>query len=313
MDTPSGDKVLPLDDVMLAMDVVDTLRHREDLVARELSGADREAQLLRRLRDIYHQQGIEVPDQILKEGVAALSESRFVYTPPKPGFGLTLAKFYVSRKAWGPWFAGIALVLALGLGGYFFGYLPYKAAQAEAAQVELTKTLPGEMDSLVGTITAESRVPEAVTEADGLRDRGKTAASAGDRSGAVAAISALQTLLDKLRLDYTIQIVNRNGEKSGFWTFPDINAEATNFYLVVEALDTTTGKPLTLAIKNEENGKTEDVSVWGLRVPEETYRAVEADKRDDGIIENDVVGQKHAGYLDPDYAMKVLGGAVTRW
>ena len=74
----------PLDDVMLAMDVVDTLRHNQDLVARELAGEARETQLIERLRTIYHQQGIEVTDAILKQGVAALEESRFVYTPPKP-------------------------------------------------------------------------------------------------------------------------------------------------------------------------------------------------------------------------------------
>ncbi len=313
MDTPSGDKVLPLDDVMLAMDVVDTLRHRADLVTRELGVADREAQLLARLKEIYSQQGIEVPDAILREGVAALGESRFVYTPPKPGFGLALARFYVSRKSWGPWFAGIALILALALGGYFLGYLPYKAAQEEAARVELSTTLPAEMDALVTTITAEAQVPDAVSLADALRDRGRIAASEADRADALAAIEGLQSLLDRLRLDYTIHVVNRDGERSGFWTYPDVNAAATNYYLVVEGLDRLTGEALTLDIQNEENGTTEQVSTWGLRVPEQTYRAVEADKSDDGIIENDTVGAKRPGYLEPDYSVDVLGGTLTRW
>ena len=43
----------PLDDVMLAMDVVDTLRHNQDLVARELAGEAREKQLIEKLREIY--------------------------------------------------------------------------------------------------------------------------------------------------------------------------------------------------------------------------------------------------------------------
>lgn len=313
MDTPSGDKVLPLDDVMLAMDVVDTLRHRDGLVTRELSDADREAQLLGRLRDIYHQQGIEVSDQILKEGVAALKESRFLYDAPKPGLGLTLARFYVSRKVWGPWIAGIVLVLALAIGGYAFGYVPYQAAQVEAARVELAETLPAEMDKLVATITSESKVAEAVSEAAAFRDRGKVAAAEGNRANAVLAVANLKDLLERLRLDYTIHVVNRDGVKSGFWTFPEINIEATNYYLVVEALDSTTGKAIDLDIKNEESGETENVSIWGLRVPEETYRKVEADKRDDGIIEGDQVGAKLQGYLDPDYSVAVLGGAVTRW
>ena len=86
-----------LDDVMLAMDVVDTLRHREDLAARELDEDRREAALIERLRQIYRGQGIEVPDRVLADGVAALKESRFVYTPPKPSFAVSLAHLWVSR------------------------------------------------------------------------------------------------------------------------------------------------------------------------------------------------------------------------
>ena len=53
-----------LDDVMIAMDVVDTLRHREDLVRRELNEEGRESELIARLRQIYRDQGIEVPDHV---------------------------------------------------------------------------------------------------------------------------------------------------------------------------------------------------------------------------------------------------------
>ena len=96
---------------MLAMDVVDTLRHRQDLVTRELDESSREGQLIEKLREIYHQQGIEVPDHILKEGVEALNESRFVYTPPKASFGTALARLYVGRRRWGP--AALALALSV--------------------------------------------------------------------------------------------------------------------------------------------------------------------------------------------------------
>src|ERR1051325_2662151 len=114
----------PLDEVMLAMDVVDTLRHRQDLATRELAGVTREQQLIDKLRDIYHQQGIEVPDHILKEGVAALAESRFVYDPPKPGLRTTLARLYVPRGRWSkPVQAVVGVVLALGV-GYWGIYEP---------------------------------------------------------------------------------------------------------------------------------------------------------------------------------------------
>jgi len=312
MSTEATAAKAPLDDVMLAMDVVDTLRHRQDLVTRELSEEAREAQLIEKLRQIYHEQGIEVSDAILKEGVAALDESRFVYTPPKPGLGTTLARIYVGRRKWGPAALAIALILAIGLGGYYLAYKPYQAGLAEAARLELTEKLPAEMDALYQAVFNETKVQQAAVEAEEMRYRGKAAATEGDRAGALRAIESLTALRETLRQEYNLRIVNRQDVKSGFWTFPEINTEATNYYVVVEALDPD-GKALSLPILNEENGETETVSIWGVRVPEAVYRTVEADKRDDGIIQRNIVGIKQYGFLELDYAVPVLGGAVTRW
>ena len=302
----------PLDDVMLAMDVVDTLRHNQDLVTRELSESDREKQLIDKLREIYRHQGIEVPDHILKEGVAALNESRFVYTPPKPGLGTTLARLYVGRKRWLPAVATVLVLLAVGFGGYFLAYKPFEQSQIEAAQRELQVELPAQMDAVYQSIFEETKVQQAANQADELRTRGKAYAAEGNKDGAERALADLVTIRDTLRQVYTLKIVNREGTRSGFWTFPEINTEATNYYVVVEALDEH-GTALSLPVLNEENGQTEVVNIWGVRVPETVYRTVEADKRDDGIIQGNVVGLKQYGFLEPDYTVPVLGGAVTRW
>jgi hypothetical protein len=309
--TASAEKA-PLDEVMLAMDVVDTLRHRQDLVERELAGEAREQQLLEKLRDIYHQQGIEVSDTVLREGVKALAESRFVYTPPKPSFATSLARLYVSRKRWGPATLAIALVLVVGLGGYFLAWRPFQQAQAEQARIELAEGLPKQMDALYRTIYDETKVQQAVTEADAIRNRGKAAASEGNRAQAQQAVADLTALRDRLRAEYTLRIYSKEGERSAFWRVPDINPNATNYYLIVQAIGAD-DKPLTLPVTNEETGKTETVDIWGIRVPESTYRTVENDKRDDGIIERTTLGLKEYGFLDLDYTMPVLGGAVTKW
>ena len=302
----------PLDEVMLAMDVVDTLRHRQDLATRELAGVTREQQLIDKLRDIYHQQGIEVPDHILKEGVAALQESRFVYDPPKPGLGSTLARLYVGRKQWGrPVLVVAGVLLALGI-GYFGIYLPYQNGQAEQARIELAEGLPAQMDGLYQTIFEETKVQQAVVEAEAIRTRGKAFAAEGNRAGAEEAVTDLTALRDLLRQEYSLRIVNRSDEKSGFWTFPEVNTDATNYYLVVEALDTD-GNKLSLPILNEENGETEVVATWGVRVPEAVYDSVVADKQDDGIIQNNELGRKSDGFLDVEYSVPVSGGAVTQW
>lgn len=302
----------PLDEVMLAMDVVDTLRHRQDLAIRELDGAAREAQLIERLRDIYHQQGIEVPDHILKEGVAALAESRFSYTPPAPGLGTTLARIYVGRKRWGkPLLAAVLAIAALGI-GYFGVWQPYVANQEAQARVELTEGLPAQMDALRQTIFEETKVQQAVIQADALVSRGKAFAAEGNRAGAEKVVEDLTALRDRLRQEYVLRVVNRPDIQSGFWSFPEINTAATNYYVVVEAI-APDGQVLSLPILNEETDKTETVSIWGVRVPEEVYNAVAADKRDDGIIQANEVGRKSDGFLEVEYLMPVLGGAVTEW
>lgn len=312
MSNATAKPAAPLDEVMLAMDVVDTLRHQQNLVTRELDGITRERQLIEKLREVYHQQGIEVPDHILKEGVSALAESRFAYEPPAPGLGTTLARLYVSRKQWGrPLLAVLGILLVAGI-GYFGIWQPYQRGQAEQAQIELSQGLPAKMDALYQTIFEETKVQQAVTEAEALVARGKAFAAEGNRAGAEDAVERLEALRDQLRLEYTLRVVNREGVQSGFWTFPEINTEATNYYVVVEALDPD-GNALTLPILNEENGETEAVNIWGVRVPESVYDAVAADKRDDGIIQSNIMGRKSDGFLDVEYAVPVLGGAVTRW
>jgi len=297
---------------MLAMDVVDTLRHQQGLATRELDTDAKEAQLIDRLRDIYHQQGIEVSDHILREGVVALQESRFTYDPPAPSFGVTLARLYVGRQQWGKPVLLIAAALVALFVGYFGVWQPYQAEQAQQARIELAEGLPAQMDNLYDTIFEETKVQQAVLDAEAIRTRGQTFAAEGNRPAAEDAVADLTALRDLIRQEYTLRVVNRADEQSGFWTFPEINTDATNYYLVVEALNAD-GQTLSLPILNEETSATETVSIWGVRVPEAVYDAVVADKRDDGIIQNNEIGRKSYGFIEVNYNVPVSGGAVTRW
>jgi hypothetical protein len=290
----------PLDDVMLAMDVVDTLRRRERLVERELGAKGREEDLKERLRKIYHAQGIEVPDNILEEGVAALKEDRFVYKPPSDGLGVKLARIYVSRGRWGKWvLGGIAALIAAWAINYFVfvapdAALPEDLAAAHAQAVEI----------------AESK--DAKATAERLVNTGRSALRDDDTDAARDALRSLQDLRATLEQEYSLRIVNRAGEQSGVWRVPDINTRARNYYIIVEAIDPT-GNVLTVPITNEETGKTERVTQWGLRVDEETFQQVGRDKQDNGIIEDDRFGFKSRGHLVPRYEMPTSGTAITQW
>jgi hypothetical protein len=106
---------------MLAMDVVDTLRHQDNLVARELDGERREADLLERLRRIYRSQGIAVPDRVLLEGVRSLEETRFVYRRPPPGLSRTLAELWVGRRRVYRTLLSLLFFAIVGAGLYYAG------------------------------------------------------------------------------------------------------------------------------------------------------------------------------------------------
>jgi len=290
----------PLDDVMLAMDVVDTLRRRERLVLKELDDAGREEDLKTRLRNIYAQQGIDVPDHVIEQGVAALKQDRFTYKPPAESFATKLARIYIKRDRWGKWVGGGLGAAILAFVGNYFAFVAPDAA------------LPEELAKKHAEIVQVAASDNARQVADRVLNVGKTALGNDDKDSVKEAIALLDDLRVTLNQEYTLQIVNRPGDRSGIWRIPDVNTQARNYYIVVEAVDPT-GKVLSVSIENEETGKTERVKAWGLRVDADTFEAIAKDKKDNGIIERDRFGYKKPGYLRPDYEMSTTGGAITKW
>jgi hypothetical protein len=290
----------PLDDIMLAMDVVDTIRRRERVLQRELDAEGREEDLKERLRKIYEAQGIDVPDHVIAEGVAALKEGRFVYTPPADGIGTKLALLYVSRGRWGKWALGVLGALLVAGAAYW------------ATVVAPTADLPRRIEAAHAEVLQVAATADARAVAGQLRAAGQAALREQDSARAKAAVASLEDLRIRLEQEYTLRIVNRPGEHSGVWRIPDVNAAARNYYVVVEAIDAR-GDVLTVPIENEETGKTERVKKWGLRVDERTFNAVANDKKDDGIIQRDRFGAKRRGALVPEYELPTTGAAITQW
>ena len=302
-----------LDDVLLAMDVVDTLRHREQLVLSELDAGAREAALLERLKDIYAAQGIDVPERILKEGVKALEEKRFLYEPPKPSLGVSLAKLYITRDRWlAPVTFALVAVFAL-IGAYQIGVVAPAKANAARAQIELTETLPAELTRLHAEIGAIAIEDGATLQADALLAAGRKAVAAGDAKAARAAVDDLKTLQGDLTAIYQVRVVYGPGEEyTGVFRIPDDVPGARNYYLIVEAVDPA-GRLVEVPVTSEEDRRSDRVSRWGQRVSEDVFNGVAADKGDDQIIQNAVIGQKAAGYLSPQYTVETPGGAILEW
>jgi hypothetical protein len=452
---------------MLAMDVVDVLRHQEALVAAELDDEGRRRALVERVQSIYASQGLDVPASVVERGVKALEEDRFRYRPPERTLAVRLAEVYVERGRWARRALVVLGVVALVWGGIAWaGHRRDRAmveryaaraagvrhdadeaaerakalearivrareggpasgvvadllreaesgvaaardrlAQASAAgsdpdrypqattemdaaldarrralgtatddlgraagQVEAVERLrslradlarvlarlagvepPAEdraaverarsqveaaadagdeargrgvladlerlVERLVRGVETRRRVesglaaslaslegvrvePAARRDVDALAARARAALSAGDVDGAVAPQLELADLARELGLAYELRIVSRPNERSGVWRESVDRPGTRNYYLLVEAVGPD-GRALDLSVRNEEDGRTERVRTFGVRVPQEVYDAVRADKQDNGIVDRNVLGVKRRGAREP--------------
>ncbi|MFT5572461.1 MAG: hypothetical protein ACI9FR_001384 [Cryomorphaceae bacterium] len=294
----------PLEDLMAAMDVVDTLRHAQGIAERELDGEGRRERLLARLRKMYAAQGIEVPDRVLQEGIDALKQERFHYTPEPHSWRTKLAHMWVSRTRWGKPVGFLALVASLFSGFYFVNdVLPERQMRAG---------LPNQIQIALAEIRAVAKNPEVVSEAEQAAASARSAIASKDYQYAQEIVGDLGSVSDRLRNEYSIRVISRPSENSGVWRVPPNNPSGRNYYLIVEAVDNN-NRVVAIDVLNQEDNKREDTKAWGLRVSEQAFQKIAADKRDDGIIQGNQVGLKTIGYLQPKFSVATTGATITEW
>lgn len=298
------DEARKLDDVMLAMDVVDTLRHRTRIVDMELNEDAREEQLVARLKEIYGAQGIEVPERILKDGVKALAEHRFVYKPPPDTFSVRLAKMYVSRKKWLPQTLGVVGVLAAIAVGFQLLVFGPMESEWKGMPAEISRTLAEGQELAID--------PLVDAQLGGIAAEAQRAVANGNRGAAKTQLTLLKDMTETLALQYDIRIVSRQDEATGVFRQSDAFPGAMNYYLIVEAV-APGGRVLTVPVESIETDKVERVNIWGQRVSEATFNRVQAEKRSTGLVSNDILGGKLRGELSPRFDDPVPGGAITKW
>jgi len=177
---------IDLNDVMLTMDVADTLRYQEQLIERELSAADMDRALIDKVRRMYEAQGIEVSEQIIAEAVAALREERFTYKPPDKDANTALARLYVKR---GFWTKTVLITLALlfcGVMAYqWFVTGPAKRRQTQASRAIETTWAQFRKSRPAASITAAGQARYAAA---------KKALAKGDIETAATETKALELL-----------------------------------------------------------------------------------------------------------------------
>ena len=134
MNQESNASDIKLSDIMLTMDVADTLRHNRSIVDRELNTDKRDQELNRKVRDIYASQGIEVSDEVIEEAVKSLRDQRFAYAPVPETLTTRLWNLYVQRGKWKKklWASMAALLAAWGI---YYGTMTVPQSREVAHQV----------------------------------------------------------------------------------------------------------------------------------------------------------------------------------
>ena len=297
-------KKQPLEDIMVAMDVVDTLRHQQGIAERELDGAGRRERLMQRLRDLYKAQGIDVPDHVLKEGIEALEQERFQYQTTPPSFATRMAKIWVTRGRWGKPVGFLAVLGSLFSGVYFVtDVLPEQRVRS---------AIPEQLQASLSTIRVVAKNPEVVADAEQRVRAAKQALANEDYQQAEVVVSDLKHVGDLLQTEYTIRVTSKPNQSSGIWRVPDANESGRNYYLIVEAIDKN-NKVVALDVLSEESNKRKNVKTWGLRVSEQAFYQIAADKNDDGIIQGNRIGSKAIGFLKPTFSVATTGATITEW
>ena len=203
--------------------------------------------------------------------------------------------------------AAFALALTVLWGGW------YAAFQVpENRRLDRLDALPAELVAERDAIISIARDNEAKESAGTRYQTAMAALSTGDSDTALNTYKSLQSLHNTLASSYRLRVVSQPGERSGVWRESKEIRGVKNYYLIVEAIDSSE-KPMTLPVMNEEDGKTSSVDKWGLRVSHSLYQQVAADKQDDGIIQKRRVGVKKSGYLEPEYSISTTGAKITSW
>jgi hypothetical protein len=195
--------------------------------------------------------------------------------------------------------------LELARGGISDALAEIAAAQTRLVAQERLESLGREAVALAPAIVevAEDEGPRSL--AAELRQTAERAGALRDPDALAEAVSRMRGLLELLEQEYEVIVTG------GVWRRHDTNPDVRNYYLIVRAIDAE-GQPVSLSIRNEETGRTEVVSEWAERVPQDVYDRVAADKQDNEIIDDDHFARKRRGYVDPERRYPDVG-QITRW
>lgn len=116
-------------------------------------------------------------------------------------------------------------------------------------------------------------------------------------------VSNIQNMATFAKTPITLKIVNKTGVKAGVER--NYNAsKGKSWYAIVEPY-TDYGDVTKMKVKNVEDGTEAISGLFGVSITHEAYKALKADKLDNGHVDNDLIGKKPADNLKFSYETSV--------
>ncbi len=167
----------------------------------------------------------------------------------------------------------------------------------------------------VDTLTAEPISKVSDREArDALADLAsqmRDAAMRGDLKAYQDASDRFKSFSGYILTPYKMQIVDRPGISAGV-ELTDNDTGVPAWYVIVEAVSPS-GVVKPLEIKDRNRKPTRTVSVWGIRVTQDTFLKLKADKNSDGILDDNIAGEKPAGTLQVNWRLNAVNGQTINY
>lgn len=239
-------------DMIIASDIIDTIRSEERAIDFELSFNERRKTFIERMKEEKRKAGVEVSDDVVEAAVDRFLEQRLVFKPMPSGVGRVMASLYVRRNRYLRNTA-IALVTAgLGVAACKIGYeqlyvkpriqaqLRAEARKAQAEQqleTRLKVQLPSELKAVYEravALSAQLADAQAKAEIDQHKTEVDGAIAARDVDSAERGLRAINNV--SKRLDQGVSRIRLVGEASQF--VAAAAAEQSHFVTVGNRLDT---------------------------------------------------------------------------
>ena len=302
-----------MDDDLLILDIANQLEFDPDISAKLLQSETARQDITEHVKAIYEAQGLQVSKELIESGMKAFESGSYKIASPKKSFSTRLARLYINRRKWLPLLLTLLFIFGSVAAINYVGFVRPQQIENNRINKLLGETLPQNLETAHAQAISIAGTDALKSKADDMRALGRDAIQERQIAKAEKISSDLAQYAADLSQVYQLRIVSRPGEYSGVFRInEDGGRDIRNYYLIVEAIGPD-GDTVKVPISSEEDQASIRTHNWGIRVPEQVFNAVAADKADDQIIQNAIIGVKKRGFIQPEFSIETSGGYILDW